>query len=194
MRRLTLSAFAAVLILASSSAHAQATVNGNPADFDQYPSFLEVTTHLPNNVETVLRCGYGQTGSTIVPDAGYMETSVVTTTNFTRYQRIDNKIIITAPAPGVAGRFLLQVTEPNGLIAAKNCQLDLNSDTIMNCTMVQPFVPAAEATNQDQTAAQQCGSLFAKATPQMATTTFSAQKTDQFKNALRQKVAIIEAP
>ncbi len=170
MPRLTLSLLIAALTLSAPAAFAQATINGHPADFDQYPSFLEVTTHLPNNVETVLRCGYGQNGNTIVPDASFMELSVINANSYARYQRIDNKIIMTAPAPGMPGRFLLQVTEPNGLIAAKNCQLNLSTDTIQNCTTAQAFLPAAEATKQDQGAAQQCGDLFAQATPKMDST------------------------
>lgn len=196
MHRLTLSVLTAACLLTSSAAYAQATVNGHPADFDQYPSFLEVTTHLQGGAEVVLRCGYSQNGTTILPDAGFMETSVINpaANSYARYQRIDNKIIITGPAPGVPGRFLLQVTEPNGATAAKSCQIDLNSDTIQNCVKVQAFIPPADATNQDQGAAQQCGSLFAKATPQMNPNDFNAQKTEMFKNTLRQKVAILEAP
>jgi hypothetical protein len=198
MNRLTFSVLAATLALSSSAAYAQATINGHPADFDQYPSFLEASTHLPNNAETVLRCGYSQSGTSILPDASYMEFSLLNPSmaaGYMRYQRIDNKIILTVPAPGgMQGRYLLQITEPNGMTAAKNCQMDLNTDTISNCSAAQAFAPAAEATKQDQGAAQQCGSLFSQATPKMDTTIYNAQKTDLFKAALRQKVALLEAP
>lgn len=190
--------FTACLIISlilSSAAYAQATVNGHPADFDQYPSFLQVSTHMPNNGEAILRCGYSQTGATILPDAGYMESSVINPLNngYARYQRIDNKIVITAPAP-VPGHFLVQITEPNGIVAAKNCMMDLNTDMLSSCTNAQAFISAADANKQDQGAAQQCGDLFNKAMPQMDKVSFNQQKTDQFKASLRQKVAILEAP
>lgn len=195
MRTLTLSILLASLVL-SSTAFAQATLNGHPADFDQYPSFLEVTSHLPNNAMGVLRCGYSQTGTTITPDPSYMESTVLNpaSNGYARYQRIDNKILITASAPNMAGHFLIQVLEPNSTMAAKNCQMDLNTDSVQGCVNVKPFISAVDATNQDQGAAQQCGSLFTQALPQMDTTSYNLQKTEQFKNAVRQKVAVIEAP
>jgi hypothetical protein len=196
MSRLSLSALIAAFVLTSSAAYAQATINGHPSDFDQYPSFLQVSVHMQNGIETVLRCGYSLNGGAIVADPSYMESSVINVgaNSYARYQRIDNKVVITAPAPGIAGRYILQATEPNGTTFAKSCQLDLNSDTIQGCIAAQAFIPATEASKQDQGAAQQCGALFAKATPQMNAADFNLQKTEQFKAALRQKVAIIEAP
>ncbi len=188
----------AVLLLAfaGGAANAQATVNGHPADFDQYPSFIQVTTHLPDSSEAVLRCGYIQNGTSFVADPGYMESSIFnqTTGSFTRYQRIDNKILLISPAPNSPGRYLLQVTETTGLMATKNCQFDPSSETISNCMAAQPFMTAPNAQAQDQNAAQQCGSVFAKATSKLDTTTYNLQKTDLFKAGLRQKVALIEAP
>lgn len=186
---------ASSFIVVSSLAHAQGTVNGNAANFDQYPSFIELTT-ASNGSEILLRCGYSSNGVNITPDPGFMESAVQNNSNssYARYQRIDNKILITAPAPGSPGRFVVQVTEPNGNVIAKSCVFNIASDTLQNCLAAQPFVPANEAAKQDQGVAQQCGDFFAKANPQLDVHGYDLQKTEIFKNALRQKIAIVEAP
>jgi hypothetical protein len=186
---------AAAFMSLSTLAYAQGTVNGNPANFDQYPSFIEMTT-ASNGSEILLRCGYSSNGVNIMPDPAFMESAVQNSANssYARFQRIDNKILITAPAPGSPGRFVVQVTEPNGNVIAKSCMFNGASDTLQNCLAAQPFVPAVETARQDQGVAQQCGDFLAKATPQLDAHVYDLRKTEIFKNALRQKIAIVEAP
>lgn len=165
-------------------------------NFDQYPSYLEMTSALQDGTQVVLRCGYTQSGTTSMADPGYMEMTVLNQGNGTymRYQRIDNKLIMTVPVPGGVGRFLLEVVEPTGMVIAKSCQNNSANDTISGCTPGQPFMPAPQAMAQDQNASNQCGALLNKVTPQLDHFTYSAPKTQIFKNALRQKVGVLEAP
>ena len=164
------------------------------AKFDQYPSFIEMSASGQNGGEALLRCGYGQNGTAIVADPGYMETSALNPAgSYTRYQRIDNKILLTIPA-GNSGRFIVEVVEPTGMTIAKNCQINTSNDTLLSCVAAQPFMTAQDAANQDQAAAGQCGDFFNKSLPQLNGFTYNQQKTNVFKNALRQKVAVLEEP
>ncbi len=203
MRYAALSAFIALLAF-SSAAHAQAyapapvtpTAPAAPTtqNFDQYPSYIQMSSQMPDGSEVVLRCGYTQNGITILADPAYMEMSVLSNGNYLRYQRIDNKLVVSVPAQEGVTRLLMEVVEPTGITIAKNCQSNNANDTIQGCVGAQPFMPAAQVQQQDQNAASQCGALLARATPQLNRTTYSAPKTDIFKNALRQKVGMLEAP
>jgi len=205
MRYIALTAFVATLAFVQP-AHAQAYTPTSPVpvpqqqaaptqSFDQYPSFIEMNSTQPDGTQVVLRCGYSMNGVTIIADPAYMEMSFLNPTNgsYLRYQRIDNKIIITSPAPGVVGRFVIQVSEPNGAVIAKNCTVNSANDTVANCTLAQPFLPPTQATTQDQNAASQCGTLLEKSIPQLDRLTYSAPKTEIFKNSMRQKVNILES-
>jgi len=194
--------FAAALIAAtlfSTSALAQANAPGaqNQAqpNFDQFPSFIQMNASIQDGTQVVLRCGYSQNGMVISADPGYMEMSMLNegTGSYLRYQRIDNKFIITVPAQNAPGRFMIEVVDPNGTTSAKNCVVDGVNDTIQGCTPIQPFMPAQQVSSQDTNAANQCGTFFSKATQQLDRYTYNSLKTDSFKNGLRQKVAVLEA-
>lgn len=184
--------FFALSLVMPIGAHAQ-TANGQK--FDQYPSFIETSMQTPDGTQVVLRCGYTQNGGTITADAGFMETSTMNTSRnlYLRYQRIDNKIIMTTPSMKSPGRFTLALAEPNGIVLAKTCQFNGANDTINACVPDQPVMTSAQMTQQDQATAQKCGEFLKNATPQLDGTTFNAQKTEVFKNLLRQKVTMLEA-
>ncbi|HEU0117265.1 MAG TPA: hypothetical protein VFR09_01420 [Alphaproteobacteria bacterium] len=193
--RLAALIFAAFLLPTAAIAQGFAPQNSTPqAKFDQYPSFIEINSTVADGTQVSLRCGYAQVGNNITADAGYMEMTFLNESSgsYLRYQRIDNKLILTAPQQGMKGQFLLEVVEPNGSATAKSCQFNPVGDSVSNCIANKPFMTSQQATQQDQSAAQQCGDFLNKATPQLDRVTYNAQKTEVFKNSLRQKVRILE--
>ncbi|MFY9288716.1 MAG: hypothetical protein WAO98_09485 [Alphaproteobacteria bacterium] len=192
MRSVVCGVFALCVAL-PAVAHAQASVNGQK--FDQYPSFIETSMQTQDGTQVVLRCGYVQNGSNIVADPGFMETSTMNTNRnlYLRYQRIDNRILVTTPSSKIPGRFTVAVAEPNGIVLAKTCMFNGSNDTISACVAEQPIMTSAQMTSQDQLTASKCGEFLANAAPQLDRTTFNAQKTEAWKNALRQKVGMIES-
>jgi len=187
-----------ITLIAALPAMAQ-TYGGAPnaptPNFDQYPSFIETSSTLQDGTQVVLRCGYAATSAGIVPDASFVETSVLNerSGSYIRTQRIDHTIMLTTTG-GAQGRYLIEATEPTGLLVAKGCQIDTATDSVQGCMPVQPTISAQQMITQDQNAGNQCSAFLTKATPQLDPATYNAQKTELFKNNLRQKARILETP
>jgi hypothetical protein len=196
MRYASYAAFTALLLMTgAASAQTQPPVQ----NVEQYPSYIETSNTAQDGTELLIRCGYGENATGIIADPTYMEFSTLNQASgsYVRYQRINTKMVVTIPAQGNnqnGNRFLIEVVEPNGTAIAKNCLNNAASDTINSCIPAQPFMPPAQVATQDQSAATQCGAFLGKALPQLNRFTYSAPKTQIFKNNLSEKVTILEAP
>ena len=186
--------FSLALLSVSGAAHAQMMQPQQQAQpsFDQYPSFIEMSTSA-QGIQSVLRCGYTAVAGQISADPGYYE---LTTLNqgsgmYLRIQHIDGKTIATTVG-GNQGRFVLQVGGPNGATIAKECLNDPATDSLQGCVPAQPFMAPQDLYGQDQNVAGQCSNFLSKATAQLDPNTYNLQKTQLFKANLRQKAALLE--
>ena len=77
---------------------------------------------------------------------------------------------------------------------AKACQADLNSEAIANCQPIQPFTFANQIGSADAETATRCEQLMREGANQVNPALADPGKTEAFKDALRQKAAILAAP
>ena len=164
--------------------------------FDQYPSFLELSSS--NNAETqsVLRCGYATNGSGVKLDPAYQRNfGDEPKSPYSRIQRIDNMLIATSIDPTSNDSFLpVELVQPNGKTSAKNCQNDSTTDTIHDCHTIPPFTFVDQIKSGDQQITSQCRSLLKQGVAQINPALADVQKTEQFKDTLRQKVNALAVP
>ncbi len=175
---------------------ATAQTPAGPQSFDQYPSFVEASVTGPDGTQSVLRCGYMVTPQGLFLDPGYREISIFNPGrgSYSRVQRIDDLIIATANDPRGTPDFLLELVKPDGSVTAKACTTDPNSDTISNCAHLVPFTFANQLGAADTETGQRCDQLMREGSRQIDPSLADPQKTQTFKNALRQKAAILAAP
>jgi hypothetical protein len=141
---------AAALMVAFS---APALAAAGPQSFDQYPSFFELTSTTANGATAVLRCGYfSPSGRMVELDKGFHEISIINKAQkyYSRIQHIDNAIIATTSDPTGGAGLLLELVKPDGSTVAKNCQTDVNTDTIGNCRALKPFTFADQVKMGDE--------------------------------------------
>jgi hypothetical protein len=176
-------------------ASAQATAT--PQSFDQYPSFIELTSATNDGGKVVLRCGYSSPNGQVVSlDPSFHELSILNESHksYSRIQHIDNFLIATSSDPTGGPGLLLELIKPDSSVTAKNCQTDLNTDTIGNCHSIQPFTFANQLQAGDQKIEQQCADMMRESGAKINASLASVPKTESFKATLRQKIAILAAP
>lgn len=196
MRRSGFHSFVVLIILAAISPAAFAQ-NGAQS-FDQYPSFIELTTTLPTGTQVVLRCGYMvPPGRPATLDPGFQEISILNEKQgiYSRFQRIDDDIVATfrSPTAGDSG-LVMELVKVDGSVKAKSCQTNIGNDTIENCKPAQPINAVDQIRTEEQKMAAQCSALLNQGASQINPATASPQKTELFKTGLRQKVKILDAP
>lgn len=167
-----------------------------PKSFDQYPSFIELTSIAPDETRVVLRCGYAAPGGKTEPDSGFEEISMLNDPRktYARFQHIDNYIIATYAGPAQTQSLLLELLRPDGSVTAKLCQTDLNTDAIGNCRPAMPSIPVAQIHAEARKVAEQCRALFAQNGAQVNPARASPEKTESFKARLREKIRVLETP
>ena len=168
-----------------------------PQSFDQYPSFIELTSSTPDGAKVVLRCGYSSpAGKVVVLDPSYHELSVINEGHktYSRIQHIDNYLVATSSDPTGGPGLLVELVKPDGSTVAKNCQTDLNNDTIGNCHTIQPFTFANQIKEGDEKIIQQCTNMMTESGSKINPTLASVPKTESFKATLRQKITTLTAP
>jgi hypothetical protein len=166
---------------------------------DQYPSILSYNADSTDGTEATLYCGYAwvdETGprlDTDLRELSYLNESKET---YLRVQRIDQSLIVTTVADKKDSngrkRFLLEAVNPDSSVTAKECQINLQNDTISDCVKSQPFMGGQQMKDKDAFIAQQCANLFAELRPQLSPKTPDAKKTEAFKNALRRKLETLK--
>jgi hypothetical protein len=174
-----------------------ATAQPGAPSFDQYPSFLQLTSSMQDGTQVVLRCGYSSpNGQSVVLDPGFQEVSFLNQARggYSRFQHIDNAVIATFTPPAGMQGVLLELVKADGSVMAKNCQMDVNNDTIANCQPAQPLAPAAQIKDQDQKTGAQCVTMLQQGGSQVNPSLASVPKTEAFKSGLRQKVNTLAAP
>src|ERR1700733_3278844 len=180
--------FAFVLVI-PGIAHAQGTAT--PQSFDQYPSFIELTSATNDGAKVVLRCGYSSPNGQVVSlDPSFHELSILNEghKSYSRIQHIDNFLIATSSDPTGGSGLLLELIKPDSSIVAKNCQTDLNTDAIGNCHSIQPFTFANQIQAGDQKIEQQCSDMIRESGGKINASLASVPKTESFKATLRQKI------
>jgi hypothetical protein len=185
------------LVLLAASHHIVLAQQAGPQSFDQYPSFIELTSTTPDGAKAVLRCGYSSAnGATIHLEPAFRELSVINEAHkyYSRIQRVDDVLIATSTDPTGGNGLLLELIKPDGSVVAKSCQTDLNTDSIGNCKSVQNFTFADQVKAGDAKIATQCDDLVRTNGNQLNPSLASPQKTEVFMAALRQKVATLAAP
>jgi hypothetical protein len=194
MRNLSLLSLLVFLTAAAQPAFAQAQMT--PQKFDQYPSFLELTSGGSDGTQTILRCGYMVGNSGVVLDPDYQEVTVMNPGKgmYSRFQHIDTSIVATSLASANSQELMLELVRPDGSVLAKHCESDANTDTINNCTTVQAFAPAAQITGAAQQMYAQCETLLREGEAQINAATADPGKTEVFKERMRDKLRVLEGP
>jgi len=183
-----------IVVMLSGNVWAQA---GAGQSFDQYPSFIELTSTRDDGTQSVLRCGYSSpNGHGVSADPGYREISVMNPSHksYSRIQHIDNDFIATSIDPNGSSDLLLELVKADGTVAAKKCQTNTENDTISNCQTIQPFTFVDQVKAGDQKIGSQCADLVRRSASRMNPALADPQKTEMFKAGLRQKVGILASP
>lgn len=193
-------AFLAGLMVGLPAANADPPPAGIPGlqgvSLDQYPSFIAIsgTTQGMANAAFELRCGYTVVGGRVTLDPSLNDFSMIDSSSrsYNRCQAINGRLVVTTLDPAAGGRrVIIQVTEPDGSLRAKNCMVDMSTDIIANCIPAAPFMPAAQVWARGNSIAQQCGTFVQQA--KLDPAIFDAVQTDQFKRNLEGKLMVLES-
>jgi hypothetical protein len=190
-------AFRLFPILAFAALSLPVLAQSGPQSFDQYPSFIELTSATNDGARVVLRCGYSSPNSqSILLDPTFRELSILNEAHksYSRIQRIDDYMIATSSDPTGGPGLLLELIKPDGSVVAKNCQTDVSTDAIGNCHTIQPFTFANQVKMGDDKIAQQCTDMMRESGTKVNPSLASVPKTEAFKATLRQKVSILASP
>ena len=192
MNKSSFLASAALLVLFAVPALAQA----NAPSFDQYPSFIELSTSTNDETQSVLRCGYAVSGGNIVMDTGFREISVMNQNHhsYSRIQHVDNMLIATSIDPSSGQALLVELIRPDGSVSAKNCRNDAATDTIHDCRSISPFTFVDQVKAGDQQVAARCAELMKQGGARINPGLADPQRTQDFKGNLRQKINILASP
>ena len=163
--------------------------------FDQFPSFGQLTTTDKDGTQTVMRCGYSVSNNkAIIIDPEFHE---ITSLNpiqhsFTRLEHVKDVIIATYMPPTGAG-LLVELVKPDGSVATKSCQTNLNNETIANCGDAQPMASAADIRDADQKIIPQCSDLLQQSKADIKPDLANPALAAAFKAGYQPKIEMLDA-
>jgi hypothetical protein len=175
-----------------------------PTNLDGYPSIIQISGKAmggPADTQFVLQCGIAPSADhkkavfnpTIV-DFSLLSES---TGRYSRYQKIDDSAVVSLADPASVGkggltRLLVEVSV-GGKAVAKNCQINTNTDSLLNCTPIAPFLTPDKVVTQVAAATQRCVDIMTQDGGQIDPATIEPNKTAALKARRQQALKTLEA-